>query len=79
MSRIGATGMGKSIGLTAKAVNEIWDQMGLIMKDKFGDWILTEFGKQLGGEYSKRTNYPVPTFEISVIKPMMIKFLGSKK
>ena len=37
---------------TTKDVYEIWKDMGLVMKDKFGDWILTDLGKSMGDKMS---------------------------
>ena len=41
------------IGYTAADVHEIWKDMGLVVKDKFGDWALTELGRSIGGRMSK--------------------------
>ena len=78
MSKSGATGIGKAIGMMPKTVNKILSQMGYIMKDKFGNWILTELGKKKGGTYSQQTNYPVPTFDLENICLDIAEFLKQK-
>ena len=52
--------------------------MGLVVKDKFGDWVLTEAGKAMGGRSSKG-NYPVPTFKLDEIVNAMIGFYNKNK
>lgn len=77
MGRSGATGIGNHMGLRPNRVNEILHQMGYIAKGA-GGWVLTELGRKNSGGYSQRTNYPVPTFEIDTIVPLINKFLKSK-
>ena len=48
--------------------------MGLVDKDKFGDWVLTTAGRALGGRMSKGSRREVPTFEFHVIEQAMIDF-----
>lgn len=48
--------------------------MGLIIKDKFGDWILTDIGKSIGGKMSNGNRLSVPTFEAEMIIDKMIEF-----
>lgn len=59
---------------TTKDVYEIWKDMGLIVKDKFGDWILTDLGKTIGGRMSKGNRLSVPTFDADLIINKMIEF-----
>ena len=42
--------------------------MGLIMKDNFGEWVLTDFGKHIGGKMSNGTHVSVPTFELKKLR-----------
>jgi hypothetical protein len=69
------------IGFTTADVYEFWKDMGLVVKDKFGDWALTELGRSHGGKISKSNYRPVPTFEFDKIFPMMetfyLKFKGN--
>ena len=51
--------------------------MGLVDKDKFGDWILTAAGRAIGGRMSKGGRLEVPTFDFEVIEKMMIDFYNS--
>lgn len=67
------------LGYTAADVYEIWKDMGLVIKDKFGDWALTELGRSLGGKMSKSTHLPVPTFDSDKIIDMMINWYSSHK
>lgn len=57
-------------------VYKIWEEMGLVVKDNFGDWVLTDKGKEEGGRTSR--NGGVPTFEFDVIEKMMTDFCSNK-
>ena len=46
MSRMSARFIGHKVGLPTKDVYSMWERMGLVVKDKFGDWVLTEAGKR---------------------------------
>lgn len=59
---------------TTKDVYEIWKDMGLVVKDKFGDWIVTDLGRSLGGKMSSGERLPVPTFNADFIIEKMIEF-----
>ena len=61
------------IGFTTKDVYQMWNDMGVIEKDKWGNWILTEAGRNLGGRLSGG-NCPVPTFKIDTIVNAMCDF-----
>ena len=67
------------IGYTAADIYEIWKDMGLVIKDKFGDWALTEVGRSIGGRMSKTNRCPVPTFDFEVIEKMMIDFYNKHR
>ena len=71
--RISARFLGNIIGMSAKAIYAIWQQLGLVTPDKCGGWDLTDLGKSIGGRLSK-SNYPVPTFDYEVIKKMTKDF-----
>lgn len=62
------------IGYTTAAVYEIWKDMGLVIKDKWGDWVLTDYGRSVGGRMSKGTRLSVPTFDVDQVIDMMIEF-----
>ena len=59
------------INYTTKDVYEIWKDMGLVIKDKFGDWVITELGRSIGGKMSKGTRLSVPIFDSDKIIDMM--------
>lgn len=61
---------------TTKDVYEIWKDMGLVTKDKFDDWILTDLGKSMGGKMSNGNRCSVPTFDADFIIDKMIEFCG---
>ena len=63
---------------TTKDVYEIWKDMGLVMKDKFGDWILTDLGRSMGGKMSNGNRLSVPTFNAYFIIDKMIEFCKQK-
>lgn len=64
---------------TTKDVYEMWKDMGIVVKDKFGDWVLTEAGKSIGGRMSKNSYYPVPIFEDEDIINKMSEFFEKIK
>lgn len=66
------------INYTTKDVYEIWKDMGLVVKDEFGDWILTEAGKLMGGKMSNGNRLSVPTFNADFIIDKMIEFCKQK-
>lgn len=59
---------------TTTDVYEIWRDMGLVVKDKFGDWALTDVGRSLGGKMSSGERLSVPTFNAEFIIDKMIEF-----
>ena len=67
------------INYTTKDVYEIWKDMGLAIKDKFGDWVITELGRSIGGKMSKGTRLSVPIFDSDKIIDMMIDFYKKTK
>lgn len=77
MSRMSARFIAKEVGLTTKKVYEMWKGMGVVKKDKFGGWDLTELGRKMGGKLSKG-NYPTPTFEFDSIVSGMVGFWNRK-
>ncbi len=66
------------INYTPKDVYEIWKDMGLVIKDKFGDWVLTDLGKEIGGRMSNGNHLSVPTFDADSIIEKMIAFCKQK-
>ena len=62
------------VGKSTSWVYEMWKDMGIVVKDKFGDWVLTETGRSIGGKMSKSNHLPVPTFDFEIIEKMMIDF-----
>lgn len=74
MSRMSARYVGREVGKSTKWVYEMWNQMGIVVKDKFGDWILTNAGKEIGGRMSKSEYCSVPTFDFDVIEKLMVDF-----
>lgn len=78
MNRMSAKFVGRKICETTAWVYEVWSNMGLVCKDKLGDWTLTELGKQIGGRMSESNYLPVPTFEFEKIEKMMREFLKKK-
>ena len=74
MSRMSARFVAQKMITSTDWVYGIWEDMGLIMKDNFGDWILTDLGRENGGRMSQGSRLSVPTFEFEVIEPMMNDF-----
>ena len=79
MSRMSARFVGQKVGMAAQWVYDMWKDMGLVEKDKFGDWILTAAGREVGGRMSKGSHLEVPTFEFEVIEKMMIDFYNKHR
>ena len=63
---------------TTKDVYEIWKDMGMVIKDKFGDWVITDIGRSLGGKMSTGNRLSVPTFDADFIIDKMIEFCKDK-
>jgi hypothetical protein len=74
MGRMSARYVGRAVGMSSQWVYDMWSKMGLVVKDKFGDWVLTEAGRQIGGKMSNGSRLAVPTFDFSVIEKLMIDF-----
>ena len=74
MSRMSAKFVAIEVGKNTSWVYDMWKDMGLIVKDKYGDWVLTKTGKNIGGKMSKNNYLPVPTFEFEKIEKLMIDF-----
>lgn len=68
--RMSARFVAERFGNTAKWVYSVWEDMGLVAIDKYGDWALTDAGRNMGGRMSKG-NYPVPTFKYNEIAKEM--------
>ena len=79
MSRKTARLEGRAVGMSTKWVYGMWKDMGLVVKDKFGDWALTAAGHNIGGRMSKSNHCPVPTFDFEVIEQMMIDFYNKHR
>ncbi len=67
------------VNYTTKDVYEIWKDMGLVVKNKFGDWVITELGRSIGGRMSKGNHLSVPIFDSDKIIDMMIDFYKKTK
>ena len=79
MGRMSARFVAIEVGKSTSWVYEMWKDMGLVIKDKFGDWALTEAGREIGGRMSKSNHLPVPTFEFEKIEKLMIDFYNKHR
>ena len=79
MGRMSARFVGKNVGMSAEWVYGMWKDMGLVIKDKFGDWVLTPAGRSIGGRMSKSNHRPVPTFDFDAVVRMMIDFYNKHR
>lgn len=79
MGRKSARFFANQMGTNTQWVYQMWKDMGLVMKDKFGDWVLTDLGKQSSGKMSSNNYVPVPTFEFEKIEKMMIDFYNKHR
>lgn len=71
MGRMSARFIGLELGMKTSTVYECLRNAGLVVKDKFGDWIVTPAGRAMTGAMSKG-DYSVPTFDFDVIKQLLI-------
>ena len=78
MGRMSARFVALEIGKSAQWVYDLWQEMGLVVKNNFGDWKLTSLGKSIGGKMSKNDRLSVPTFDFSTIEEKMIDFYKNK-
>jgi len=76
MDRMSARYIGITIGKNTQWVYEAWKTIGLVTKDKFGDWTLTDYGRQVGGKMSRSNYLSVPTFEYDAVKKLMQDFIN---
>lgn len=53
MGGMSARFVGKKVGMSTEWVYDMWKDMGLVIKDKFGDWALTEAGRSIGERCQK--------------------------
>lgn len=67
------------VNYTVKDVYDIWKDMGLVEIDAFGDWVITEFGRNIGGRMSKGSCRSVPVFDSDKVIDMMIDFCKKMK
>ena len=51
--RMSARFVGNKVGMDTKWVYDLWEKMGVVIKDKSGDWILTKYGRSIGGKCQK--------------------------
>lgn len=79
MSRMSARFVAQKVGKSAAWVYDMWKDMGLVTKDKFGDLVLTETGRKLGGKMSSGSHLSVPTFKFEDIEKLMIDFYNKTR
>ncbi len=73
MSRMSARFIGKEVGLTPAAVYDLLEKLGYVVKNKLGDWVLTEIGRTHGGKMSSGSRVSVPTFDLDKIESALIQ------
>ena len=79
MSRMSARFVANKIGKSVTWVYDLWEKMDIVTKDKFGDWVLTNAGREIGGRMSNGNRLQVPTFDFDVIEQLMIDFYNKNK
>jgi len=72
LDRMSARFVAKRFGFSTDLVYQMWEEMGLIIKNGTNSWKLTELGEKNGGLMSS-VGY-VPTFEFKVIEKLMMDF-----
>lgn len=73
MNRMSARFFGSKLNISTQEVYSVWEDMGIVVKNKIGDWIVTEAGTKIGGRSSK--GFGVPTFDFDSIKAIMLKYM----
>lgn len=79
MSRMSARYIAPKMGMSTSSVYNTWEKMGLVMKNKYGDWTLTNLGMDIGGRMSRSNYLSVPTFELEPILKLMREFFAKTK
>ncbi len=79
MTRMSARFVAQKVGQSTAWVYDMWKDMGLVVKDKFGDWVLTNLGREIGGKMSSGNHLSVPTFDFETIEKMMIDFYNKHR
>lgn len=79
MNRMSARFVAKKVGMSTTWVYDMWKDMGWVVKDKFGDWVLTDLGRKVGGKMSDSNRLSVPTFEFETIEKIMIDFYNKNR
>lgn len=74
MGRMSARYVANKLGRSIAGVYKDWQDMGLVKKDSWGDWTLTELGRKKGGRMSSGSRLQVPTFDFDEIKKTMDEF-----
>ena len=78
MGRMSAHFIAREFGQKASWAYEIMKELGLVVKDKFGDWALTDLGKKIGGKMSQSSYRPVPSFDFEIVSKMIEEYLKNK-
>lgn len=79
MSRMSARYIASKMCMTASSVYNTWEEMGLVMKNQYGDWTLTNLGLEAGGRMSRNNYLSVPTFELESIRKLMREFWSQSR
>ena len=66
------------VDFSTSDVYECWNDMGVVAKDKVGDWTVTDYGESVGGKMSRSNYQQVPTFDDTIID-MMIDFCNKRR
>lgn len=74
MNRMSARFVAQKAGISTEWVYALWYDMGIVTKDKFGDWILTDAGKKSVVKCQKNNHRSVPTFDFDTIEKLMIDY-----
>lgn len=61
----------KAFGEKAAWAYDVMKELGLVVKDKFGEWTLTDLGRQIGGRMSTSNYRPVPSFDFEIVAKMI--------
>lgn len=74
MERMSARFVANKMGMSTAGVYKTWEAMGIVMKDSWGDWTLTDLGREIGGKMSNGNRLQVPVFDFEQIRNLMQEF-----
>lgn len=73
MNRMSVKFIAYQVGLSEKKLYEVLEAKGIVTKNEFSKWILTNHGRESGGVMSKGER-SIPTFRLEDISEMVLDY-----